>query len=86
MLLCRLTGPDIPQEQCIDATFAQTSNPLCEDLWQGSICALQGLGESIQDGNSIRDQFLKAVYDQIWTNLAGWWRGTGRPVKTPMSC
>jgi hypothetical protein len=26
-------------------------------------------GESIQAGNSIVDQFLKAVYDQVWANL-----------------
>ena len=28
-----------------------------------------GSGESITVGNSVRDQFLKAVYDQIWANL-----------------
>lgn len=28
-----------------------------------------GSGESITVGNSVRDQFMEAVYDQIWENL-----------------
>ena len=45
---------------------AQTSTS--EEESQKYLCSA-GSGESIQDGNSIRDQFLKAVYDQVWTNL-----------------
>ena len=33
------------------------------------LSAPAGSGERIQEGNSVRDQFFKAVYDQIWTNL-----------------
>ena len=28
-----------------------------------------GSGERIQEGNSVRDLFMKAIYDQIWQNL-----------------
>ena len=29
-------------------------------------CGAAGSGERIQEGNSVRDLFMKAIYDQIW--------------------
>lgn len=51
------------------------SNRLCchasgiSGVTHNTSLAAAGSGERIQEGNSVRDQFLQAIYDQLWANL-----------------